>query len=92
MYVRRRKSDGCTEFLFFQGCTKAFISAGDLKVHKAYHGERNFICDLCGKALSTKYLLQIHLRTKHKALPELELKCKHCDEVFANYTHRGDNT
>ena len=72
----------------FQGCTKAFISASDLKNHKAYHGEKSFICDLCGKEESTKYSLQTHLRTKHGALPELELKCKHCDEVFATYRHR----
>ena len=66
----------------------AFISAGELKLHKNLHGESKFICDLCGFATTTKNSLQIHLRTKHKALPELQLKCKLCNEVFDDYSRR----
>ena len=66
----------------FPGCTKAFVSTTELKHHKAYHGERDFICDHCGKSYWHKWDLVSHLRRDHKALPQLKLKCKHCDEVF----------
>lgn len=72
----------------FPGCLKAFISAGELNQHKALHGDNKFVCDQCGESYPDKERLNMHLRTKHKALPELQLKCKHCDEVFGKYCHR----
>ena len=72
----------------FPGCKQAFVSAGSLKIHKPSHGERNFVCDHCGASFWSRGHLTYHLRSKHKALPELKLKCKHCEEIFPCYTKR----
>ena len=72
----------------FPGCNMAFFAASNLKLHKPKHGERNFVCDHCGESFWQSGTLENHLRNKHKALPELKLKCKYCDEIFLNYTER----
>ena len=76
----------------FPGCTMAFVLAGSLKGHKRKHGERNFVCDHCGESYWNNGQLTHHLRIKHKALPELKLKCKHCEEIFPCYTTRQLHT
>jgi uncharacterized Zn-finger protein len=40
-------------------------------------------CELCGKAISSKHALKIHIKTVHER-KSLEVKCPHCDEVFIN--------
>ena len=72
----------------FPGCNKAFVAASNLNMHKPAHGERKFVCDHCGTSYWQKGQLTHHLRFKHKALPELELKCKHCEEIFPGYNER----
>ena len=75
----------------FPGCKKSIGTASALKHHKGYH-EKRFVCDHCGKAFSTKDNLSFHLKSRHKAMPTLELKCKHCDEVFSDYLRRTCHT
>ena len=72
----------------FPDCNSAFVDVRDLKTHKRKHGDRNFVCDHCGASYWSKNLLTQHLRYKHKALPELKLKCKHCEEIFDCYTQK----
>ena len=76
----------------FPGCNMAFVTADTLKGHKRKHGERNFVCDHCGESYWNNGQLTHHLRIKHKALPELKLKCKHCEEIFPCYTTRQLHT
>ena len=39
--------------------------------------ENNFKCEICGKSLSTKSLLQQHIRCVHEKIKNY--KCTHCD-------------
>ena len=75
-----------------KGCKKSFGTAGSLRQHKGSHGEKDFVCDHCGKGYSSNDSLSYHLKSRHEAIPTLQLKCKHCDKVFGDYLRRVCHT
>ena len=76
----------------FPDCNVACVSVHNLNAHKLKHGERNFVCDHCAARFWNNNGLTHHLRYTHKALPELKLKCRHCEEIFDNYSERMYHT
>ena len=78
----------------FPDCKKAFVYSNQLRQHEALHdlNGKKFMCDHCGKSFHRDSYLMEHLRAMHKTLPELKLKCKHCDEVFGEYYDRTMHT
>ena len=57
------------------GCGKAFYSSGDLKSHEKTHsGLKPFECPTCGKALSSRNALKVHVKALHTL--ERPFKCE----------------
>ena len=52
----------------WNGCDKAFQRASSLRVHisRVHHGERPFVCKVCGQSFGYKHLLQRHEHTHAK--------------------------
>jgi hypothetical protein len=48
----------------YPGCGKSFRHKSDIKQHKTMHGEKTWICQVCGNGLRTKQLLQRHLQVE----------------------------
>ena len=58
-----------------EGCGKAFYSSGDLKSHEKTHsGLKPFECPTCGKALSSRNALKVHIKALHTL--ERPFKCE----------------
>ena len=58
------------------GCGKRFFSSGDLKSHEKTHsGVKTHKCETCGKLLSSRNALRVHIRALHTL--ERPLKCDH---------------
>ena len=49
--------------------------------HKQSKHYGGYMCDHCGKTLSQEWALREHVQMIHKRQP-LNIKCKHCDQVF----------
>ena len=49
--------------------------------HKQSKHYGGYMCDHCGKTLSQEWALREHVQMIHKKQP-LNIKCKHCDQVF----------
>lgn len=67
------------------GCTAAFASCDVLKQHlKAIHYKgKKYICEVCGKKLETKKLLERHTDEDHVYnKKEGGFPCKYCDGLF----------
>ena len=59
----------------FDGCGKAFYSSGDLKSHEKTHlGVKPFQCESCGKYLSSRNALKVHIKALHTL--ERPFKCE----------------
>ena len=71
------------------GCSKAYLHSYQLETHKAKH-KGGFICDHCGKSITTKIMLSYHIKLVHKK-ESLNAKCSHCDEVFRDYTAKRNH-
>jgi hypothetical protein len=57
------------------GCGKTFFSSGDLKSHEKTHsGVKAHECETCGKALSSRNALRVHIRALHTL--ERPFKCE----------------
>lgn len=57
------------------GCGKSFFSSGDLKSHEKTHsGVKTHECETCGKALSSRNALRVHIRALHTL--ERPFKCE----------------
>ena len=58
------------------GCGKRFFSSGDLKSHEKTHsGVKTHKCETCGKLLSSRNALRVHIRALHTL--ERPFKCDH---------------
>ena len=59
----------------FDGCGKAFYSSGDVKSHEKTHlGVKPFQCESCGKYLSSRNALKVHIKALHTL--ERPFKCE----------------
>ena len=57
------------------GCGKTFFSSGDLKSHEKTHsGVKAHQCETCGKLLSSRNALRVHIRALHTL--ERPFKCE----------------
>lgn len=68
-----RTHDDTFEFVCpWNGCDKQFRSAYALKVHisRVHHGEKPFVCNVCGQSFGYKHLLQRHNQQVHEAAAE----------------------
>ena len=71
-----------------QHCDKIFTSRILLNDHFTLCKSFNsFICDVCGKSLTTKTRLENHKNRVH----EIRFKCPHCDRTFCSRQGRNDH-
>lgn len=52
------------------------------------HRERDFMCDLCGKAFFSKYQLKSHGETHSKSVIEEAAECDICHKVYVSRVGR----
>jgi len=60
-------------------CNKVYLTEQILKTHMETHGERNHVCDHCGKGFTRDIYLKIHVR-QHTG--ERPYKCDYCGKTF----------
>ena len=69
-------------------CNKTFAMTKDLKQHVRTHTER-FSCEICGKALKSKFALQLHRNAIHLGIKNTYMKpylCTICGKLCSNKT------
>uniref|UniRef100_A0A6P4DXK8 Zinc finger protein weckle n=1 Tax=Drosophila rhopaloa TaxID=1041015 RepID=A0A6P4DXK8_DRORH len=64
-------------------CNAAFKNKARLRVHSQTHGEPKFECDICGKKLQTRAILNKH---KYVHIEERRFKCEVCGSGCKNST------
>ncbi|XP_017115929.1 zinc finger protein weckle [Drosophila elegans] len=64
-------------------CNAAFKNKARLRVHSQTHGEPQFKCDICGKKLQTRAILNKH---KYVHTEERRFKCEICGSGCKNST------
>ena len=69
-------------------CNKTFAMTKDLNQHVRTHTQR-FCCDICGKALKSKFALQLHRNSIHLGIKNTYVKhylCTICGKLCNNKT------
>ena len=69
------------------GCSKAYLHSYQLETHQKASHRGGYICDHCGKSITTQIKLSLHIKTVHKK-ESLNAKCRYCEKVCNNYTAR----
>lgn len=82
VHMRRHKSEKPFKCDF---CYKYFVTVTEKKAHmvSVHTGQRNYVCDVCGKMFSSSTRLLDH-RRRH--FNEKRYKCSNCDKNFVNLT------
>ena len=75
-----------------QSCDKAFVSRGKLLQHMRNHNNKEtpkFLCDICGKSLSSKHNLREHRESVHDVRPPgVEPKTYSCGTCGRHFKSR----
>jgi KRAB domain-containing zinc finger protein len=84
-HIRTNHSDD--KFIYkcdYEGCTKSFTEAQNLKDHKNYHlGVKPYICEFCSKGFERVKSLRRH---KVRHTDPQHYKCETCSECFVTRT------